>query len=130
MMRVFLLAPVVVLLLCSQALSQSEDDFNDRLCDLLDGNREVRHYFAYGDGQRGYVTVDCETDYYVIEGGLDKRGSLDSLQQALFFGEITGKIPLVVIYDTDGVIGVYEHRVRVACAAAGVFFLRMDLPID
>ena len=49
--------------------------------------------------------MDCETSNYVIEGGLDKRSSLDSLQQALFFSVLTGKVPIVVIYDTDGMVG-------------------------
>ena len=33
---------------------------------------------------------------------LDKRSSLDSLQQALFFSVLTGKRPAVVISGTDG----------------------------
>ena len=53
--------------------------------------------------------------------GLDKRSSLDSVQQALFFGVLTGKEPAV--YDTDGQIGLYEHRIRVACERAGVRFM-------
>ena len=48
------------------------------------------------------MKVDCETSTTVYEGGLDKRSSLDSLQQALFFSVLTGKRPAVVIYDTDG----------------------------
>ena len=34
--------------------------------------------------------------------GLDRRSSLDSVQQALFYASLTGKMPAVVIYDTDG----------------------------
>ena len=59
----------------------------------------------------------------VYEGGLDKRSSLDSLQQALFFSSLTDKQPAVVIYDTDGHVGKYEHRIRVACEKANVRFL-------
>ena len=51
---------------------------------------------------------------------LDKRSSLDSLQQALFFSVLTGKRPAVVIYDTDGQEGQFECRVRTACQKAGV----------
>ena len=67
--------------------------------------------------------MDCETEDTVYEGGLDKRSSLDSVQQALFAASLTGKHPAVVIYDTDGQIGPYEHRIRVACELAGVRFL-------
>ena len=59
----------------------------------------------------------------MYEGGLDKRSSLDSVQQALFFASLTGKQPAVVIYDTDGRIGPYEHRIRVACEMVGVRFV-------
>ena len=68
----------------------------------------------------GYVKVDCETNTTVYEGGLDKRSSLDSLQQALFFSVLTGKRPAVVIYDTDGKEGRFEYRIRTACQAARV----------
>ncbi len=83
----------------------------------------MRHEYTYPNG-KGYVRVDCETDTTVYEGGLDKRSSLDSVQQALFFAWLTGKKPAVVIYDTDGRVGKYEHRIEVACEAAGVEFLR------
>ena len=43
--------------------------------------------------------VDCETDDTVYEGGLDKRSSLDSVQQAIFSTHITVKKPTVVIYN-------------------------------
>lgn len=43
----------------------------------------------------------------VWEGGLDKRSSLDSIQQALFFSILTGKEPGVVINkpERDAAIG-------------------------
>ena len=55
-----------------------------------------------------------------VGGGLDKRSSLDSVQQALFFSHVTGKRPVVVIYDTDGREGRFEYRIRIACRKAGV----------
>ena len=64
--------------------------------------------------------VDCETSTEVIEAGLDKRSSLDSLQQALFFKHLTGKTPVIVIYDTDGKEGIYEFRIKAASKLAGV----------
>ncbi len=67
------------------------------------------------------MEVDCETGTMVYEGGLDKRSSLDSVQQALFFSHVTGKRPAVVMYDTDGGReGRFEYRIRVACRKAGV----------
>ena len=66
--------------------------------------------------------MDCETHWYVIEGGLDSRRSLDSFQQALFFSPLTCKAPAVVIYDTDGKIGKYEHRMQASCEEPGVLF--------
>ena len=69
-----------------QGTARTEEDFNDCLCHEIGGEREVRHDFPYGNNLGSFVFVDCETEYYVIEGGLDKRSSLDSLQQTLFFG--------------------------------------------
>ena len=76
-------------------------------------------------GGQGYILVDCETEETVYEGGLDRRSSLDSVQQTLFVALLTGKEPAVVVYDTDGRIGRFEHRIRVACEQAGVRFVRI-----
>ena len=67
-----------------------EKAWNDSYCAQLGGRREVRHYYVYPDGS-GFILIDCETDSEVIEGGLDKRASLDSVQQALFASKLTGK---------------------------------------
>lgn len=67
--------------------------------------------------------VDCKTHDTVYEGGLDKHNFLDSVHQSLFFTSLIGKKPASVIYDTDGQIGKYGHRSRVACEKAGVEFL-------
>ena len=120
----------LITLLCTalydQSMAQDEDAFNESLWHALRGEREVRHYYSYGDGQEGYVIVDCETGSYVIEGGLDKRSSLDSLQQALFFSELTGRDPAVVIHDTDEEIGKYEHRIQASYEKPGILFLRLS----
>ena len=97
----------------------SEDDYNRWFCALVNGETETRHGYSSAGG-RGYVEVDCETGTMVYEGGLDKRSSLDSVQQALFFSHVTGKRPAVVIYDTDGREGRFEYRIRIACRKAGV----------
>ena len=45
----------------------------------------------------GSIRVDVVTDEYVIEGGLDKRSSLDSIQQAVFASTIADRKPAVAI---------------------------------
>ena len=97
----------------------SESEYNRRFCAAVGGVTETRHNYTYAGGS-SYVRVDCETDSTVYEGGLDKRSSLDSLQQALFFSTLTGKQPAVVIYDTDAREGRFEYRIRTACEKAGV----------
>ena len=98
-----------------------EEEYNRRFCAAVGGVTEAQHTYTY-DGGSSYVKVDCETDTTVYEGGLDKRSSLDSLQQALFFSVLTGKTPAVVIYDTDGKEGRFEYRIRTACQEAGVHY--------
>ena len=101
----------------------SEREFGGRFCLSLGGKEHVRLYYDYPGG-RSYVVVDCETDSHVWEGGLDKRSSLDSLQQAIFAAALTGKEPAVVIFDQDGEFGKYEYRISTAAKAAGVRFIR------
>ena len=97
----------------------SENDYNRRFCTTVNEETEIRHGYT-SVGGRYYVKVDCETSTMVYEGGLDKRSSLDSVQQALFFSHLTGKQPGVVIYDTDGREGRFEYRIRAASQKAGV----------
>ena len=101
----------------------SEDFYNDRFCGKVGGERDVRHAYRYPTGE-SFVSIDCETSDTVYEGGLDKRSSLDSVQQALFASRLTGKKPAVVIYDRDGEMGRYEYRIKAACEKAGVMFVR------
>ena len=63
------------------------------------------------------------TDEHVIEGGKDKRLSLDSIQQAVFASTKKSKKPALAIYDTDGIWGKYEHRVWVAAKKLDVKFI-------
>ena len=103
--------------------SGSEAYFNDLFATALSGRREVRlNYVVPENGLTGFVIIDIETAEMVIEGGLDKRSSLDGVQQALFASTITGKLPAVAIYDTDGVWGKIEHRIHTAAKAANVKF--------
>ena len=103
---------------------RTEADYNKIYCDSIGGQTEVRHDYTTDAGETSYVIVDCETDTEVIEGGLDKRSSLDSIQQALFFAFLTGKKPVVVIYDTDGIEGKIEYRIKIGAAHAGVGFTK------
>ena len=100
----------------------TEADYNKLYCDLIGGKTEVRHAYTTDAGEAGYIIVDCETATEVIEGGLDKRSSLDSIQQALFFGYLTGKKPVVVIYDTDGIEGKIEYRLKITTKLTGIAF--------
>ena len=102
---------------------KNEKWYNARFCDSVGGKMEVRHDYAYPSGD-SYVKVDCETDTTVWEVGLDKRRSLDSIQQVLFYASLSGKEPGVVIYDTDGKIGIYEYRIKKVCEQVGVTFLQ------
>ena len=47
------------------------------------------------------IRIDIVTDQYVIEGGLDKRSSLDSIQQAVFASTLTGNLLLLYMIQMD-----------------------------
>ena len=105
----------------------SEDDYNNYYAKQIDGECETKKYYTVL-GKRNYVKIDIEIDTEVIEGGKDKRSSLDSIQQALFFAFLTGKKPVVVIYDTDKTLGNYEYRIQQACKLANVEYRRISFP--
>ena len=98
-----------------------EADYNRQFCQSVGDQAETHHYYIWAGG-RSHIRVDCETSNMVYEGGLDKRSSLDSVQQALFTSHVTGKRPGVVIYDTDGREGRFEYRIKTACDRAGVSY--------
>jgi len=104
----------------------NEDDFNLRLANHLGGKTEVTYNYDYninGSTPRvASIRIDIVTDEYVIEGGLDKRSSLDSIQQAVFASTLTGKKPAVAIYDTNGSWGKYEHRIYTSAKKLGIKF--------
>ncbi len=92
---------------------------------IAGGEAEKTHAYSAGyDLHR--IRVDCETDTEVIEVGLDKRSSLDSVQQALFASHLTGKAPVVLMIDRDGRTGPYETRIKIAAQMAGVEYREMD----
>ena len=104
----FMLVKVLFLLLISlSSYAQTEYSCNKEFCKSVGGLREVS--YQYKDTN---IRVDCITDDRVYEAGLDKRSSLDSIHQAAFAEQLTGKKGTVVIFDTDGKEGSYEYQIR------------------
>ena len=87
---------------------------------LADSTPEApKEFVSLGEDQR--VRVDCETPNLVIELGFDnKAASRDSVHQAVFAAILTGKEPMVVVLDTDGVVGRYEFEIRKVAEDLGV----------
>lgn len=106
----------------------NEAGFIAILCGMILGGSEeprldfVGSYDLLGAAQENHAYIDCETDTHVIEVGLDKRSSLDSLQQAVFASVHTGKTPKIIIIDRDGDVGRWETRIRTAARAVDVEF--------
>ncbi|MFX0546942.1 hypothetical protein ACEWPL_015480 [Roseovarius sp. S1116L3] len=95
-------------------------------CTLIAGGEaETQHGYSAGyDLHR--IRVDCETEAEVIEVALDKRGALDSVQQALFAAHLTGKAPVILMIDRDGRTGPYETRIKAAAQMANVAYREID----
>ena len=84
---------------------------------------EVRVYYKVNN-KRKFIIVDMETKEEVVAFGIDTdKNSLNCIQRALFASSLVGKEPTVVIIDTDGVMGEYEHRIKEACKKAGIKIL-------
>jgi hypothetical protein len=93
----------------------------DILCALFGGDQEVRH--AYNtDYSANYIQVDCETEEFVMEMGLDKRSSFDSIHQVTFASILTGKKPKIVIIDTDLREKAQEYQIRLAAQKLGIAY--------
>lgn len=104
-------------------IKQNEAYYNQLFCESVGGKTETSHSYQYPDNKKSYVKIDCETETTVYEGGIDKRSSLDSIQQALFFSILTKKEPAVVIYDTDAKVGNYEYRIQSVCERAKIRYI-------
>ena len=108
----------------------TESQFNKALASYLNGETEVSiaYDFTDSDGKiiSGHIRVDIENDEYVIEGGLDKRSSLDGIQQAVFASVLTGKKAAVAVYDTDGFWAKFEYRIWAAARKLGIKFIWFD----
>lgn len=104
-----------------------ETDLAAILCSLiLGGEVEVRHDYTAA-GETRHIRVDCETPTHVVEVGFDgKRSSYDSVHQALFAAHLTGKLPMVVIIDTDGKEEAVEFQVETTARMANVSYLTTD----
>ena len=108
----------------TEAIAQHKEDYyNNLLAERLGGRSEVVYEYDYTPTETAKIRIDIETDDYVIEGGKDKRSSLDSVQQAVFASILSGKKPAVAIYDTDGKWGKYEHRIWVVAKELGVRYI-------
>lgn len=93
---------------------KNESYYNDKFCAEIGGQREVKHFYTTDNGLQGFVLVDCKTEDEVYEGGLNKRSSLDSIQQALFFAAITGKKPAIVLHKSKQLNDKYKFRIQKA----------------
>ena len=96
------------------------------LCALFGGEPEVRHYYVTEHGQK-FILVDCESEEYVMEFGLDKRSSFDSIHQAIFASILTGKKPKIVIIDTDLQESKEEYQIRVGANELNIEHLSVYL---
>lgn len=109
----------------------SEAEYNKIFCAEVGGKTEITLKYPKDEEQgrypKGSVRVDCETSDSVYEGGLDNQdGSLNNLQQAVFYSVLTGKEPVVVIYDTNGKWDKIEYKIMKASKKVGVRFLRVQ----
>lgn len=102
----------------------TELDLAAILCTLLlRGETEVRHDYTAVDGAH-YIRVDCETSSHVVEVGFDgKRSSYDSVHQVIFASELSGKLPMVVIIDTNGLEESVQYQVETVARSLNISYL-------
>ncbi len=94
------------------------------LCSFLGGSdAEVPASFNNLDTRRS-IRIDCLTDDYAFEFGLDKRSSRDSIHQAVFAAEMTNTDPFVIIIDRDGVEGRFEQELRIVADVLDIRYAR------
>ncbi|MEM9319197.1 MAG: hypothetical protein AAGA70_09345 [Pseudomonadota bacterium] len=104
-----------------------EADLLHVICALmLGGTPEVRTPYQINDGDH-YIRIDCLTDSHAVEIGLDdRRSSLDSVHQASFAARLTGRAPMVVMVDTNGVEEAIEYQVETVARDMGVDYRVID----
>lgn len=94
---------------------------------VLGGAPEQRVSYDIHEGPH-WVRVDCITEDFAIEIGLDgRRSSYDSVHQAIFYGYLTDRDPMVIMVDTDGVEDNAEFQVRTVAQALGVEYRVYDI---
>jgi len=96
------------------------------LCALFGGEPEKRHNYETELGQQ-FIRVDCESEEYVMEFGLDKRSSFDSIHQAIFASIITGKKPKIIIIDTDLQESKEEFQIRIGAGILKIDYMSVYL---
>jgi len=104
-------------------MAMGELELTAILCSfMLGGETEVRHSFDLAE-DTSHIRVDCETETHVYEVGLDNRvSSYDSVHQAMFAAALSGKIPAIILIDTNGIEENEEFRIETAARLAGVSY--------
>ena len=78
-------------------------------------------YNVHAEKKNRWIEVDCMTERYAIEVGLDdKRDSFDSLHQAIFAAVKTGREPMIAIVDTNDVEEKEQYQIEVVARYANV----------
>ena len=93
------------------------------LCGLIGGAQTEKPVSFDNQGLDRGIRIDCETPTHSIEIGLDQTASArDSIHQAVFASTQTGRRPMVIMIDRDGVEGRYEQEMRIVAEALGIEF--------
>lgn len=69
------------------------------------------------------MVADCITESHAIEVGLDKRRSLDSVQQTVFAAGLSGRKLMVLIIDRDEVESAIEYRIETTARRFGIAYV-------
>ncbi|WP_146132795.1 hypothetical protein [Hasllibacter halocynthiae] len=91
---------------------------------ILGGEDQVRLYYDV-EGIRHFVVADCLTEDEIWEFGIEGRSSFDSIHQALFAAELTGRDPSVMIFMDGDAEGAEAFQIRTVATEAGVSYETM-----
>jgi hypothetical protein len=94
------------------------------LCSFLGGSEVEARVDFQNQASKTFIRVDCLTQEFAFEFGLDKVSSRDSVHQAVMASELTNTEPFVVIIDTDGVEGKLEQEMRRVTGVLGIRYAR------
>ena len=109
-----------LVLMKDEVKKHNENYYNDLYAKFIQGVRESVYEY-----EKGIIKIDIETPTEVIEGGLDKRSSIDSVHQVIFASILSGKKPVVVIYDTNNIIDPIEYQLSKICKKLGIEYRRV-----